>query len=225
MVREGVGLMKTGEVIEYFITNKKFILFLAVANLLGAVYGFFWYKDQLLATPKHLWIFVADSPLATLFFAIFLFLYYFEKRVPFLEALASITIFKYGVWAVIVIIWGAWNTEPSIAKMLMVDTLHWIDILLIFSHFIMASQAVIFFRKYSYGFLSIFLVGIWIFFNDILDYTIDIYPWLPISLHGDIGSIAKFTLLLSGTTLLIFYILSLIRRKYSSKREMNQDNI
>lgn len=130
-----------------------------------------------------------------------------------MEALASITIFKYGIWAIVIIIWGAWNTEASIIKMLMVDTLSWLDILLIFTHLIMAAQAIVFFRKYSYGFLSIFLVGIWIFFNDILDYALNIYPWLNESLYGDILSVAKFTLLLSGTTLLIFYLLSLLRRK------------
>ncbi len=212
--------MKISEVIDYFITNKKFILFLAFANLLGAVYGFSWYKAQLLTTPKHLWIFVADSPLATLFFAIFLFLYYFDKKVPFLEALASITIFKYGVWAITVIIWGAWNTEASIVKILMVDTIQWLDVLLIFSHFIMAAQAIVFFRKYSYGFLSVFLVGIWIFLNDVLDYSLDIYPWLPTSLYGDVLSIAKFTILLSGTALFIFYILTLIRRKYPKESKI-----
>lgn len=212
--------MKISEVIDYFITNKKFILFLAFANLLGAVYGFSWYKAQLLTTPKHLWIFVADSPLATLFFAIFLFLYYFDKKVPFLEALASITIFKYGVWAITVIIWGAWNTEASIVKILMVDTIQWLDVLLIFSHFIMAAQAIVFFRKYSYDFLSVFLVGIWIFLNDVLDYSLDIYPWLPTSLYGDVLSIAKFTILLSGTALFIFYILTLIRRKYPKESKI-----
>jgi uncharacterized membrane protein YpjA len=201
------------EIIERYITNKRFILILAIANLLGAILGFFWYKNQLFTVPKHLWLFVADSPLATLFFAIFLFLYYFDKKVPFMEALASITIFKYGIWAIVIIIWGAWNTEASIIKMLMVDTLSWLDILLIFTHLIMAAQAIVFFRKYSYGFLSIFLVGIWIFFNDILDYALNIYPWLNESLYGDILSVAKFTLLLSGTTLLIFYLLSLLRRK------------
>ncbi len=217
--------MKIVEIIKYYINNKKFILFLAVANLLGALYGFYWYKDQLFTTPKYLWIFVADSPLATFFFAMFLFVYYLEKKAPFLEALASIMIFKYGVWAIVVILWGAWNTEPSIVKMLMVDTLHWIDILLIFSHFIMAAQAIIFFRKYSYGFLSIFLVGIWIFLNDILDYTLNIHPWLPTSLYGDVLSIAKFTMLLSGTTLVLFYILSLIRRKDASTKDPLQDKL
>jgi uncharacterized membrane protein YpjA len=205
--------MKIPRQISYYINNKKVILFLAIANLLGAIYGFYWYKNQLLASPKFLWPFIPDSPLATLFFAIFLFLLFFNKKVPFIEALASVTIFKYGIWAVAIIFWGAWNTEHSIVKMLMVETIDWLDVLLIFSHLIMAAQAVIFFRKYSYGFVSILIVAIWVFFNDILDYTLIIYPWLPASLDGSVYSIAKFTMLLTGTSVLLFYILSLVRRK------------
>ncbi len=199
--------------LSYYINNKRVILFLAIANLLGAIYGFYWYKNQLLASPKPLWLFIPDSPLATLLFSIFLFLLFFNISQPFIEALASITIFKYGIWAVVIILWGAWSTEPSIVKILMVETIDWLDVMLICTHLIMAAQALIFFRKYTYGFVSVLIVALWVFFNDILDYTLLIFPWLPASLYDSVFSIAKFTMLLTGTSVLLFYVLTMVRRK------------
>ncbi len=200
--------------IDYYLEKREFIITLIVINFLGSIYGFYWYKNQLLASPKHLLIFVADSPLATLFFTAFLVYYLFNKKVPILEALASITLFKYGIWAASIIIWGAWRVEPSVVKILMVDTITWIDVLLIISHLGMALEAVIFFRKYTYKFPAILLVSLWVFGNDILDYTLDIYPWLPQSLNSIDYTVGKFTLILSGTTIFIFYILTLVRRKF-----------
>ncbi len=201
------------DTINYYLEKRTFIIILIIINFLGSIYGFYWYKNQLMVSPKEFLIFVPDSPLASLFFTIFLVLYLFNKKVPIIEALASITLFKYGIWAVSVIIWGAWKVEPSLVKILMVDTINWIDVMLILSHLAMALEAMIFFRKYTYKFSTILIVSLWVFLNDILDYTLDIHPWLPQSLNSIDYTVGKFTLILSGTTILIFYLLSLLRRK------------
>ena len=79
---------------------------LFVINLLGSIYGFYWYKNQLLSTEWYWLIFVPDSPTASTFFTLVLGLYLMQRRLPILEAFAAITLFKYGIWAVVVIIWG-----------------------------------------------------------------------------------------------------------------------
>src|SRR5699024_3746298 len=63
--------------------------------------GFIWYESQLSITPPIFLIFVPDSPMASMFFTIFLLFFLFDKKVPYIESLALITLFKYGVWAVV----------------------------------------------------------------------------------------------------------------------------
>lgn len=198
--------------INIFLKKKSVLITLLIINVLGSIYGFYWYKDQLLDTPKEWLIFVPDSPLATVFFSLFLILLLYNKKSSFIGALASITLFKYGVWTMMIIIWGAWSVEPSLVKILMVETITWLDVLLFLSHLGMALQALVFFKKYTYTFVSIFIVGIWIILNDFADYLIGYHPYLPETLKASEQIVGQYTVLLSGITLLIFYILSLIRR-------------
>lgn len=196
--------------LEYYLEQKWFIYLLLLINIAGSIYGFYWYKNQLAETPIQWLIFTPDSPLASTYFSIFLILYLFKKKSRFIEALASVTLFKYGLWATIIIIWGSWLSEPSFS------TLSWIDIMLMTSHLGMAFQALLFNKKYNYGFISLLIAGIWILTNDFLDYTQNIYPWLPSTLGNSehmVYTVGEFTLYLSGFTLLIFYILSIFRRK------------
>lgn len=199
--------------LNYYIEQKKFILILIAINLLGSIYGFYWYKNQLLSTSTKWLIFVPDSPMASSFFTIFLILYYFNKKSPIIDALAAVTSFKYGIWATAVILWGAWAEYPSLIRMITLDTISWTDIMLMTSHLGMALEALIFFRKYSFGFLSIFIVGIWTLTNDYIDYTQDVHPWLPNSLASIDFVVGEYTLYLSGFTLLLFYFLYLLRIK------------
>ncbi|OEF99020.1 hypothetical protein BHF71_10190 [Vulcanibacillus modesticaldus] len=204
---------KFWEKIENYLQKTWFIVLLIIVNLAGSIYGFYWYKNQLLKTPKEWLIFVPDSPLSSTFFTIFLILYLFKKKVPFIEGLASIFMFKYGVWATTIIIWGAWVVEPSYIKILMVETISWVDVMLMLSHTAMAIEAVLFFRKYSYGFFTIFVVGLLLFLNDFIDYTQNVHPWLPKSISSLDFTVGEFTMYLSGLTLILFYFLSIIRRK------------
>lgn len=201
------------EKVNYLLESKLFIITLIIANLAGSIYGFYWYKNQLLQSPQKWLIFVPDSPLASTFFTIFLILYLFRKKSPLIEALASITLFKYGIWATAVIIWGAWTKDPSVLKIFTLETVNWIDVMLMTSHLAMALEAILFFRKYSYGFFSLFLVGLWIFTNDFIDYTQDVHPWLPRNINSIDYLIGQYTIYLSGITLLVFYFLSILRRK------------
>ncbi len=199
--------------INCYLDQKWFIFVLFMINLLGSIYGFYWYQEQLLETPSKWLVFVPDSPMASSFFTLFLIVYFFKKKAPLIEAFASITLFKYGIWATAVILWGAWTIEPSVKSIFMVQTITWVDLMLMISHLGMAFQAILFFKKYSYGFLSIFLVGIWIFANDFIDYTKDMHPWLPKSISSIDYIIGEYSLYLSGFTLILFYFLSIYRRK------------
>lgn len=206
-------LRKFWKLVDYYIEQKWFIIALILLNLFGSIYGFTWYKEQLLDNSLKLRIFIPDSPLASTFFTIFLILYLFNKKIPLIEVLAAVSLFKYGFWTIIVVIWGGWATEASIIKLITLETISWTDVMLIFTHLLMIFQSIIFYKKYSFGFWYILLAGIWLLTNDLLDYTMNTHPILPDSISSLDYVVGKYTFYLSGFTLLLFYFLSILRRK------------
>lgn len=203
-----------------FLSSRFMLWSLFWINLLGTVYGYIWYGNQLVYTavemsPLYL-PFVPDSPTASLFFtwavAYWLLDHYRSKAGSlnptkksgwrsFVEAFAVVTSFKYGIWAVAMIFAGAYKG----------DTLVWQDWMLVFSHLGMAAEAVLYFRLYRYRWLSVILVACWVLLNDTMDYGQGVYPWLPKVLEDNLSEIATFTLTLSVFSVAIALVLWLVR--------------
>lgn len=59
--------------------QRSVLLFLLVVNILGTIYGFIWYGDQLKETAPIFWPFVPDSPMASLFFVFVLIAFLIKK--------------------------------------------------------------------------------------------------------------------------------------------------
>ncbi|MFC7442107.1 DUF1405 domain-containing protein [Laceyella putida] len=202
--------MFVSDAVRYLLTllMRRWVLWtLFIVNFLGSIYGFYWYKNQLAFTePKVLNIFVPDSPTASTFFTLVLLLYLLARRSPLLEAFASITLFKYGIWAVVMIFWGAYlDVRP------MMEALTWQHWMLVFSHLGMALQAILYAPFYTYGRREILFVGGWTLLNDALDYSgLDIHPWLALSLEPYDHLVGIFTVILSATTLLLFSIFAML---------------
>jgi uncharacterized membrane protein YpjA len=208
--------MSVSDAMHYVLSllRKRTVLWiLFIVNFLGSIYGFYWYKEQLALTePKVLTLFVPDSPTASAFFTFVLLLYLCSRRSPLLEAFASITLFKYGIWAVVMIFWGAYlDVRP------MMDSLSWQHWMLVFSHLGMAAQAILYAPFYTYGQREILIVAAWTLLNDGLDYGLDIHPWLAVSLEPLDHVVGWFTLLLSLTTLLLFSIFAMLPSKWRSQ--------
>ncbi|MEB1807421.1 MAG: DUF1405 domain-containing protein [Bacillaceae bacterium] len=185
------------------LVEKKILWFLFLINFLGTIYGYIWYKEQLLATNSWLWPFVPDSPTASLFFTIVLLGFLLNKKFKLLEAFAAVTLFKYGIWATVMIIWtGVLGGE-----------LNWQHYMLIFSHLGMAVQALLYAPFFSFNWKHLLIVGIWTITNDVLDYTLGIFPWLHYLLHPFLPIIYSFTVILSILSLSLFYILTKRRNK------------
>lgn len=102
------------------------ILVLAI-NFLGTVYGYYWYLPQLLETPARFLIFVPDSPTATFFFLFVLLAFLMKRNAPLLEALALVTLVKYGLWAVAMnfLVLAVTGDLPWEGYMLMLRILQW----------------------------------------------------------------------------------------------------
>lgn len=187
-------------------------------NFLGTIYGYIWYGNQLKYTaetmsPLYL-PFVPDSPTASLFFTWFLLILLLGRahdkvtdRKPgggisgFVEAFAVITSFKYGIWAVAMIMAGAYQG----------DRLVWQDWMLTISHLGMAMEALLYYRFYRFRWMAVLFVACWVLLNDIMDYAAGVYPWLPEVLEDDLTQIASFTMLLSWASIAVALLLWRLR--------------
>lgn len=185
-----------------WLKNKKFIALLFVVNVLGTIYGYYWYKNQLLATDWRLLPFVPDSPTASLFFTFVLLSFLLSKRWPLIEAFAAVTLVKYGIWATVMIFWTALLGGPM-------NGTHY---MLVFSHLGMALQAVLYAPFFTFRWRELLIVAVWVLANDYVDYTLDVFPWLHAVLHPYLPTIAWFTLILSFFSLTLFYLLVVRRR-------------
>lgn len=173
------------------------IWLLFIVNVLGTIYGYIWYGNQLEYTaqnyPAWLLPFVPDSPTASLFFTIALLLLLYPPKGlkgtlvrELIEALAVVTSVKYGIWAVGVIFAGGYQG----------DTLSWKDWMLVVSHTGMAVEALIYARFFSFRrMLPVALL--WTLANDMVDYSEGVYPWLPSVLDDDVTQVQYLTILLT----------------------------
>lgn len=201
-----------------FLLDRRLLWLLFICNALGTAYGYVWYGEQLRWTLDHhpLWriVFVPDSPTASLFFTIWLLLILMRPgkesgvyrifRIA-VEALAVLTLVKYGVWAVVM----------NAAQGLQGDPLDWQNWMLIASHAAMAVEGLLYARFMRFGKLAALLALGWMLLNDTMDYGVDIYPWLPSVLEDDLTAIAGFTFVLS----VVSYFLTLIVLQFRSSGE------
>lgn len=168
------------------ITDRRFLILLFIINFLGTIYGYIWYESQLKVTPAIFIPFVPDSPTASLFFSLVLIAFLLRKNWPYLEALALITLVKYGVWAVVMNIL-AWKVTGNIS---------WQAYMLIFSHSAMAFEGIVYANFYKMKRRHVLFAAIWSLHNDVIDYVFLQYPKYP-GLEIYVKEIGYFTFWLS----------------------------
>ncbi|NPV69049.1 MAG: DUF1405 domain-containing protein [Firmicutes bacterium] len=149
--------------------DRRWLTLLIPVNLLGSLYGFNWYKEQLAGTALRYWPVVPDSPLSCLLFSFVLILIYARKRFRPLEGVAYISMLKYGFWTMFVFA-QAWIARKAAFPE---------EMFLFASHFGMAIEAVLFSRYFSPGRPAILACGLWSVFNDYMDYFRGFHPTLP----------------------------------------------
>ncbi|MDF2947013.1 MAG: hypothetical protein K0S51_1692 [Bacillales bacterium] len=180
----------------YFLKQKSFLLILLIINLLGTIYGYIWYGDQLSSTKWPLVIFVPDSPTASLFFCIVLIFFLLGKNSGLFEALALLTLFKYGIWAV----------AMNIFVLIETGSLHWTGYMLMASHLAMAIQGLLYIPFYKINKLHFNIAALMLVHNEIIDYIFDVMPsYSVLSYYQNL--IGYFTFWLSIFTILMCYFL------------------
>lgn len=190
--------------IKQYLTVKPFVIGLFIVNLLGTIYGYVWYQSQLAITPKIFLPFVPDSPTASLFFTIFLLFFLFNRHLPYIEALAVTSLFKYGVWAV----------AMNLFTLYVEGALSWQGYMLIASHAAMAIQGLLYIPYYKFELRHLAFAGIILLHNEIIDYVFGMMPVYS-SLTNYMREIGYFTFWLSILTILLTHYLKF--QKQSAK--------
>src|SRR5690625_243775 len=144
--------------IRYFLIHKHFLILLFIINLIGTIYGYIWYKSQLVITPIYFLPFVPDSPTASLFFTIFLIFFIFHRNVLYIEALAITSLFKYGIWAVVM----------NVFTLIIDGALMWQGYMLMISHGAMAIQGLLYAPYYKIELRHLTVASIVLFHNDVI---------------------------------------------------------
>lgn len=145
---------------QYTLYQRSWLMMLLICNILGMIYGYIWYGEQLSHTPWQFKIFVPDSPTAILFLVISISLILIQKQNSIIDVLAFVTLFKYGIWAVIM----------NILFIIEQGDITVNGLVLMFSHSIMAVQAIYFYPRFKRSMIGISVAMTWVFLNDYIDY-------------------------------------------------------
>lgn len=178
----------------WILSHKSFLWLLLFVNIIGTVFGYDWYKWQLAITEPKFWLFVPDSPTASLFFCFALIGWLINRNFKLMEALALVTLVKYGLWAVVM----------NLLTLMETGSIGWMGWMLVVSHFAMAVQAVLYIPLYRFTIGHLVIAAIWTLHNDVIDY---VFGQMPI--YGDlmkyIDQIGYFTFWLSIACIALGY--------------------
>lgn len=178
------------------LAHKSFLWLLLIINIAGTIYGYIWYGWQLKETPAIFLLFVPDSPTASLFFVFVVVAFLLRKNWPLIEALAIVTLFKYGIWAVVM----------NFLVFIVSDELDPIGWMLILSHFAMAVQGILYSPFYRFKWWHLIIAAVWTLHNDIIDYVFYMMPRYHM-LNDYTAKIGYFTFWLSVLSIAIAYYL------------------
>ncbi|WP_409276300.1 DUF1405 domain-containing protein [Neobacillus sp. SCS-31] len=175
-----------------FLAYRPFLWLLLIVNILGTAYGYYWYDGQLEQTPSIFLAFVPDSPTASLFFVFVLIAFLWGKNWPLVEALAIVTLIKYGIWAVVM----------NLLVLAVTGDLGWLGWMLVGSHFAMAVQGLLYAPFYRIKWWHLAAASVWTLHNDVIDYVFFMMPRYEV-LNLYMQEIGYFTFWLSIASIFI----------------------
>lgn len=178
--------------LKMLLNHKLFLWLLFFVNLFGTIYGYIWYGSQLAITDPIFYIFVPDSPTASLFFTVAVLGWIFNKHFKLMEVLALITLIKYGVWAVAMNFLTLFETGY-------LSPAGW---MLVCSHGLMAVQALLYFSNYRFTWWHVIVGAIWTLHNDVIDYLFGQMPIYHV-INQYVAQVGYFTFWLSICCILI----------------------
>lgn len=187
----------------HVLRSRSFLLLLLIVNVLGTIYGYIWYGYQLVETEPRFLLFVPDSPTASLFFSFVLLAFLFGKNWGFVEALAIVTLLKYGIWAV----------GMNLFLLLVEGSLDWTGYMLMASHAAMAVEGALYAPFYRMKRWHLYAAAIWTLHDVVIDYVYKQMPQYGI-LDQYYQPIGYFTFWLNVLCIAIAYFLCLREKRF-----------
>jgi len=154
-----------------------------VTNLLGTLFGFWYYRAQFGETPTAMWPFLPDSPMATLLFAAAVASWKLGKSREWLIALAFVGNIVLGAWTPfsLLLLRAEFPTSPP-----MWQFLFW-------SHLAMVVQAFVLHRIGDFSIRAIAVAALWYGVNLGVDYFVPVlgdhphHTALPVDTGYEVG--------------------------------------
>jgi uncharacterized membrane protein YpjA len=158
-----INLIK--RIIDGIYKNKPLLAIIIFINILGSMFGLYYYWGQLMMTPAYLWIFVPDCPLYTFFMIFALILIIKSKTSDTFYAITATGLAIYGFWTMFTLLY--FNEYFFVRGSELMSSA------LFISHFGMALESVLLvpYLK-NVKLISWAITATWFFIHDIVDYFI-----------------------------------------------------
>ncbi len=147
--------------------------FVLVSCIIGTAFGFYYYQEQLRASPIYLWFFIPDSPFFTFMYVIVLLLYSFGVRFNFFDVFTFIGLNKVGVWTIFVLFLNyEYYFSPETREFRLVILLLHIGMILI-AMTLLKEMKRLSLKEYLllYGYFAL---------SDFMDYIVGTHPLIPL---------------------------------------------
>ncbi len=172
------------------------LLFVMLANIAGAIFGFYYYRELLADSPLRYWIFIPDSPASTSLFAAAMLLLFLGLKVDWFIYAASVYVMKYGLWTLFVILfYSHYFLAPPLSSFY---------VTMFVLHSGMVVEPILLLpsvekKKWHLAFVAWFLI------NDYLDYVVGTHPLVGYPFN-DLGYVGLFSVLTSLALCALAYL-------------------
>lgn len=96
-----ISLIKS--IVDMVYKDRRLLMLVMVINIMGSLFGVYYYWDQLMMTPPYLWIFVPDCPLYTFFMVLILTGLMSGRMSDTFNAITAVGLSMYGAWTMLVL--------------------------------------------------------------------------------------------------------------------------
>ena len=144
----------------------RFVWVIVAINLAGTAFGFWYYRFQFARVPAEMWLFVPDSPLATLLIALALASWAVGKPNDYLAALAFFGNVKLGLWTPYVLV--------AFAPGFLAGTSTPMYAFLLGSHLAMVVQAFVLHRMTDFPMKAVAVAVAWYTVDLLMDYFVPV---------------------------------------------------
>ncbi len=92
-------------VVDLVFKDKRILALIIIINIIGSLFGLYYYWDQLMMTPWYLWLFVPDCPLYSFLMVFALAFIAAGKRYDTFNVVTAVGLAMYGTWTMLVLLY------------------------------------------------------------------------------------------------------------------------